>query len=403
MTQAKQNNGRAIKSQPDFDIEEEVKTRYKAGAEDREASLCCPTSYNPEYLKVIPQEILERDYGCGDPSKYVNPGDVVLDLGSGGGKICYILSQIVGPTGRVMGVDLNDTMLSLARKYQQQVVQKIGHDNITFYKGKIQDLAINLDHIANLLGNSPIRNLDDLQRFQKECDCLRENEPMIPDDSVDVIVSNCVLNLVRPEDKRQLFAEMFRVLKRGGRAVISDIVCDEPPTEKIMNDPKLWSGCISGAFGEEEFLAMFEQAGFHGIELLEYAAEPWQTIDGIQFRSATVQAYKGKQGPCMERNQAVIYKGPWSKVTDDDGHTLYRGKRMAVCDKTFNIMTSPNSPYAVDVIPVEPLDPVPLEEAKPFNCKVNASRHPKLTKGENYADTIISDSDACCDPSTGCC
>ena len=86
-----------------YDIEREVKTRYAAGAREAEAALCCPVTYDPKYLKILPKEIIERDYGCGDPSEYVSAGETVLDLGSGGGKICYILAQKVGTAGSVIG------------------------------------------------------------------------------------------------------------------------------------------------------------------------------------------------------------------------------------------------------------------------------------------------------------
>src|SRR5439155_9502124 len=126
-------------------------------------------------------------------------------------------------------------------------------------------------------------------------------------------VSNCVLNLVEPRAKRQLFGEIFRVLKRGGRAVISDIVSDEDVPDHLQNDPELWSGCISGALTEEAFLKAFSEAGFYGIRILKFDEKPWRAVEGIEFRSVTIEAWKGKQGPCFERNQAVIYKGPFAK------------------------------------------------------------------------------------------
>ena len=101
------------------------------------------------------------------------------------------------------------------------------------------------------------------------------------------------------------------MLKIGGRAVISDIVSDEEVPEHLQNDPELWSGCISGALTEEGFLAAFTEAGFYGVQILNRDEQPWQTVEGIEFRSVTIEAFKGKQGPCVERNQAVIYKGPF--------------------------------------------------------------------------------------------
>ena len=197
---------------------------------------------------------------------------------------------------------------------------------------------------------------------------------MIADDSVDVVVSNCVLNLVQEDDRRQLFAEVFRVLKRGGRAVISDIVCDEDVPQHLKDDPQLWSGCMSGAFREDEFLDVFEEAGFYGIEIVARQSDPWAVVEGIEFRSLTLRAWKGKQGPCLDRRQAVIYNGPWKAVLDDDGHTLYRGQRMAVCDKTYNIYTT--GPYASDITPVPPFELIPLDDAPDYDCRQNADPLP---------------------------
>jgi len=106
-----------------IDTESVVRARYGAAARAKETALCCPVSYDPRYLERIPQEIRDKDYGCGDPSLYVQPGDTVLDLGSGGGKICYIAAQIVGRKGRVIGVDFNPEMLGLARKYRREMAQ----------------------------------------------------------------------------------------------------------------------------------------------------------------------------------------------------------------------------------------------------------------------------------------
>ncbi|MGB7057996.1 MAG: methyltransferase domain-containing protein [Geitlerinemataceae cyanobacterium] len=383
-------------------LEQAVLERYQAGAKAAEASLCCPTEYEGQYLEILPDEILEKDYGCGDPSRYVNAGETVVDLGSGAGKICYILSQKVGAEGRIIGVDFNDEMLKLARKYQPEIANKVGYDNVRFVKGKIQDLALDLDKVQTWLTANPIGTIEQVSEFETQCDRLRQEQPLVADNSVDVVVSNCVLNLVRPQDKTQLFQELYRVLKRGGRVVISDIVCDEDPTPEMIADPTLWSGCLSGAFREDTFLKMFEKAGFYGMEILSRQEEPWQTIEGIEFRSVTVRAFKGKEGDCWERNQAVIYKGPWKQVQDDDGHVYHRGQRMAVCDKTFQLLTRSNSPYQDDLIPVLPHTDIPLEEAIPFDCKRSSIRSAKETKGLDYRETIAIDTPVCGE-SSGCC
>ena len=385
-------------SGPVTDHEAEVLRRYGAGAERSEPELCCPISYDPKYLELVPREIIEKDYGCGDPSAHVNPGETVLDLGSGGGKICYILAQRVGAAGRVIGVDFNDAMLGLARKYQDEMAAKVGYANVSFHKAKIQDLALDLDELQEVLEDHPIRSVEQLATFEATCDRLRREQPLIADASVDVIVSNCVLNLVRPPDKAKLFAEMFRVLRPGGRAVIADVVCDEDPTPAILEDPELWSGCIAGAFREDRFLEMFRDAGFQGLEIVQRQAEPWQLIDGIEFRSVTVRAYRGAGGPCLERHQAVIYKGPFQSVRDDDGHVFERGLRTAVCDKTFNLLKT--GPYAKDMVFLEPTNPVPLDEAESFDCSRTFSRHPRELKEVGYQAS--GGDSTCCSTDAGC-
>jgi arsenite methyltransferase len=374
-----------------LDTENAVRQRYSAAAQQREAELCCPVDYDTQYLTVIPQEVIDRDYGCGDPSKWVRPGETVLDLGSGGGKICFIATQVVGPEGKVIGVDMNDTMLELARQSQVEVAAKVGYDNVHFLKGKIQDMAIDRDRIDAYLADHPVTNEMELQDFESMVHTMRREAPMIADDSIDVVVSNCVLNLVDASEKEQLFQEIFRVLKPGGRAVISDIVSDEFVPQHLQNDPELWSGCISGAFQEAEFVEAFERAGFYGCEMPVLQEQPWQTVEGIEFRSATVIAYKGKEGPCDDYNEAIIYRGPFTKVFDDSGHVFRRGERTAVCRKTFTIMT--RAPYAEDFIPVPPHQAVQEANAKPMSCDGH-ERSPKVTKGKGYDLTIVGED--CC-------
>ena len=381
-----------------LNAEAAVRDRYAAGATAPEAKLCCPVDYNPEFLKAIPQEVIDRDYGCGDPSKYLQEGETVLDLGSGTGKICFIAAQVVGPKGKVIGVDMTDEMLQVARRNAPVVAGRIGYENVEFRKGRIQDLALDLEKLDQELKARPITDAASFLRADELAQELRVKHPLVANDSVDVVVSNCVLNLVEPKSKRHLFEEIFRVLKIGGRAVISDIVSDEEVPEHLQNDPELWSGCISGALTEEGFLKAFSDAGFYGIQILKRDREPWQTVEGFEFRSVTVEAFKGKQGPCVERNQAVIYRGPFKEVLDDDGHRMERGGRYAVCDKTYNLYRK--APYAEFFELVEPLNPVPLEQAQPFDCSRTSLRHPRETKGLDYK--LTTEASQCCDGG-GCC
>src|SRR4029077_1267207 len=221
-----------------------VRERYAAGAKERADKLCCPVEYESEYLKVIPQEVIERDYGCGDPSRYLREGEAVLDLGSGTGKICFIAAQIVGPSGKVIGVDMTDEMLEVARRNAPIVAQRIGYANVEFRKGRIQDLALDLELLDRKLKENPITDAVSFLAADELTEELRVKHPLIASDSIDVVISSCVLNLVEPKSKRQLFEEIFRVLKKGGRAVICDIVSDEEVPEEMQNDPELWSGCI---------------------------------------------------------------------------------------------------------------------------------------------------------------
>ncbi len=277
-------------------LEGAVRARYSAASRQVEAQLCCPVDYDPRLLEVIPSEVLERDYGCGDPSRHVHRGDCVLDLGSGGGKICFIAAQIVGHTGRVIGVDMNEDMLALARSAAPVVAARLGYDNVAFRRGRIQDLTLDLDALEAWLRDHPVCDRASLRAFEGKCETLRREAPLMADASVDIVVSNCVLNLVRQEDKAQLFREVFRVLREDGRLAISDIVSDAPVPERLRADPELWSGCISGAFQDEVLLRAIEESGFHGIRLEESAAEPFAVVEGITFRSVTVAARKGGAG-----------------------------------------------------------------------------------------------------------
>lgn len=388
---------RLIASRTKLNAEAAVKERYAAGAQARQADLCCPVSYDTQYLKVIPQEVIERDYGCGDPSKHVRPGETVLDLGSGTGKICFIAAQVVGPKGRVIGVDMTDDMLAVARRNAPIVAERIGYANVEFRKGRIQDLALDLQRFDEALTAQPITGADAYHRAGELAAELRLKHPLIANDTIDVVVSNCVLNLVDGPQKQQLFTELFRVLKKGGRAVISDIVSDEEVTPEMQNDPELWSGCISGAFTEEGFLEAFTAAGFHGVRVLERGLEPWRAVEGIEFRSVTVEAFKGA-GAALEKNQAVIYRGPFVQVEDERGNVYPRGARIAISSRTFEQLQ--REPYAGMFDFVEPHTPVAQPE--PFDCERPERRHPRESKGLEYHVTKQAEA-SCCSPGGNCC
>jgi ubiquinone/menaquinone biosynthesis C-methylase UbiE len=368
-------------------IETGVLERYSQGAESIQADLCCPVDYDRKLLSLLPQEIIDKDYGCGDPSRYVQSGDVVLDLGSGSGKICYMAAQLVGNTGKVIGVDMNDDMLALARKYQPEMAEKLGSDRVEFVKGQIQDLALDLAAMNQHLAEHPVRRAEDVIALRAWQEQQRKEQPLIKDNSVDLVVSNCVLNLVHDSDKAQLIREIFRVVKPGGRVAISDIVSDETVPQHLKDDSHLWSGCISGAVQEHEFLQAFIAAGFVAVSFDKWEGQPWQVVDGIEFRSVTITAVKPHDEPCLDKGHAVIYRGPFSKVYDDEGHVFMRGQRMAVCERSYHLLTG--AAYADQFIGI-----APVQEKTPQNwCHAPGTVRPASeTKGSAHK----ADSGPCC-------
>lgn len=371
-------------------VETDVKERYAAGAQAVEPELCCPVDYDASLLEILPQEIIDKDYGCGDPSRYVQEGDVVLDLGSGGGKICYMAAQLTGPKGRVIGVDMTDDMLALARKYQGEMAEKLGGDRVAFKKGYIQDLALDLEALERFQAENPGKDPADWIANQKK------NAPLIADDSVDLVVSNCVLNLVDDAQKAQLIEGIFRVLKPGGRIAISDIVCDENPPESMKKDPELWSGCISGAYQERAFVEAFQQAGFIGAVLDKWDDAPWQTVESIEFRSVTVTATKPPAGENRDLGHAAIYRGPFAEVADEVGNRFPAGARIAVSEETFaRLGAAPFKDQFVLLSPGEALS------GETFAHPPGTLRPPAVTRqGESASGG------ACCPPSSsssGCC
>ena len=156
-------------------------------------------------------------------------------------------------------------------------------------------------------------NEESLQQFEEYVALQRRSHPLVDSDSVDVVLSNCVLNLVDDAQKVQLFSEIFRVLRRGGRAAISDIVADEPVPADLKQDDRLWSGCISGAMEESDFANAFVDAGFYGVEIAKRDAEPWQTVAGIEFRSVTLVCVQGQRRGVLGPQRSVDIQGAFQQ------------------------------------------------------------------------------------------
>jgi SAM-dependent methyltransferase len=232
-----------IEHEPE-EIRQKVREFYSAAAEERtstsscgcccggdEAEPCCGETsllYDGEMLANLPKEVTDLSLGCGDPVTLAAllPGQVVLDLGSGGGIDCFLAAERVGADGRVIGVDMTPQMLERARRNKA----KIGADNVEFRLGEIEHLPV-------------------------------------ADSSVDVVISNCVINL--STDKEQVFREIYRVLKPGGRLAVSDIVTNGDLPEAVKNDLVAWAGCVAGAVDIEVYKQAIEKAG-----LVDVAVKP---------------------------------------------------------------------------------------------------------------------------------
>src|SRR6266478_691763 len=182
--------------------------------------------YDADQATQIPEEALKASLGCGNPTALatLNPGETVLDLGSGGGIDVLLSARRVGPTGKAYGLDMTDAMLALARENQK----KAGVENVEFLKGEIEHIPL-------------------------------------PDNSVDVIISNCVINL--SADKDSVLREAFRVLKAGGRFAVSDVVVRGNVPDEIRKSTLLWVGCVAGALRDYDYVAKLARVGFEAIEI----------------------------------------------------------------------------------------------------------------------------------------
>jgi SAM-dependent methyltransferase len=258
--------------------------RAKRGA----SSACCGTApsadaccdaitanlYGSTEAGEVPELALRESLGCGNPTALaeLHPGEVVLDLGSGGGIDVLLSARRVGPTGRAFGLDMTDEMLALAEENTRQS----GVENVTFFKGEIEHIPL-------------------------------------PDNSIDVIISNCVINL--SGDKDRVFREAFRVLKPGGRLAVSDVVVRGDVPDAIRQNMALWIGCVAGALRDTEYLATLTDAGFIGASVEDtrvYGLDDARTflqgqgldldtlardVDGT-FVSAFIRATKPTAGCC---------------------------------------------------------------------------------------------------------
>lgn len=295
--------------------------------DDLKTSACCSADSMPENLRVIlaelHPEVKDKFYGCGSPIPPVLEGKTVLDLGSGSGRDCFILSKLVGSEGRVIGVDMTDGQLEVANRNIPYHTQRFGYakPNVEFRKGYIEDL-------------------EDLG---------------LQDNTVDVVVSNCVINL--SPDKRRVFSEIFRVLKPGGELYFADVFADRRIPPALASDPVLLGECLGGAFYIEDFRRLLLDLGCPDYRLtttLKIAINDpaiEEKAGMIGFYSMTVRAFKlDLEDRCEDYGQVAYYLGgiagqPHGFMLDDH-HYLKTGQPMLVCGNTATMLSQTRyAPY----------------------------------------------------------
>lgn len=285
-------------------ITQQVSNRYGRAVTTGE-QMCCPTGYNFEELAAyIPEEVLKISYGCGTPVGLATAktGESVLDIGSGGGIDCFEALRRIGPTGRVIGLDMTDEMLAVARRNAPIVAANLG---------------------------CPVSAVE----FRKG---LAEAMP-IEGQSIDLIISNCVINL--SPDKHRVFQEMYRVLRPGGRFTISDIVADQTVPNYLVQDTEKWGDCLSGALSVQDYLDGLRQAGFLGVHQVTFS--PWRVIDGIHFLSLTLTGYKLEDSAPSSPGRFATLRGPFSTIVDEQGHRYQRGTPEAINAATARLLQLP--------------------------------------------------------------
>ena len=282
---------------------------------DLQTSACCVAEAMPAHLSAILRdihpEVRDRFYGCGSPLPPALEGATVLDLGCGSGRDCYLLSRLVGPQGRVIGIDMTDEQLAVARRHVDYHAQKFGYANVEFQHGYIEDLA------------------------------------GIADASVDLVVSNCVLNL--SPDKPRVFAEIFRVLKPGGELYFSDVFADRRIPAPLASDPLLLGECLGGALYVEDFRRLIARAGCQDARVVSSSPlainnpDVERRIGFVRFHSMTIRAFKlDLEDRCEDFGQVATYLGTVPEHPHafdlDDHHHLETGRPMLVCGNSADML-----------------------------------------------------------------
>lgn len=256
--------------------------------------------------------------------------------------------------------------------------------------------------VEAVLGGAPLRDLDLYLALEERLQQRFQSSPAVADQGVDRLVLDFTLNRIDEAAQPRLLAEAMRVLRRGGRLLCAVLVADEPVAQRLT-----LRGAPAGPGlrvpTEGALLSAFETAGFHGITLHhagDAVLQPLDRVGEVDVHLLLVEAFNGKQGPCFELGQAVIYRGPWREVRDDDGHVYPRGARVAVCAKTYELLM--RAPFEGAFIGVRSVNEPPLAEAALFDCSTPALRHPRVSKGFEPFVGAQAPASACA-PGSGCC
>lgn len=271
-------------SLPDHSGHKSVREFYGQAARQTNSEIVNPFAPMRQTLDFIPLKSQQRSYGCGSPvaDAAPGPGETLVDLGSGSGVECFLAAAQVGREGKVYGIDMTREMLELARESKGSVVKELGYDNLEFRQGYLEAIPL-------------------------------------PDNMADVVISNCVINL--SPDKRTTFHEIHRILKPGGRLVVSDITSDQPIPLAIKNNQKFRGQCLGGALQQEQLLALLRATGFTGARLRKRF--PYREEGGARFFSLTFSCLKP---PVSKDERQVLYRGPLAAVLTEEGSLIFKGR-----------------------------------------------------------------------------